>query len=365
MAVPKISFICSSYNHEKYVGYFLESLLSQTVSDWELVIIDDNSTDKTAAAIKRIDDVRIRFFQHSYNKGLTFGVSEGCGLASAAIVAWMASDDALLPDYVERVLREFDDPQISAVYTPLQCMDEESRLVEKMIWLNPKTPAETFFSEAFLHGNPLTSPGMAFRKSALSPYLPLDIGMIQYADWQMHFFLLFEHTIKILEYPVVLYRISAGSLSARSPDAIMREDLETQKLMNTVVDLIGQDIDAFQKYFGNHPLVVDQDIRPETVPYWLGRLALTSSIFAKQKWGVQTIMNFISTSENMELLNNLYDFTYGHYMHLCNITITDIMNPIWKKEAKLKKYRRRSKILMFLAVTLGGSLAVSLLLRVL
>ena len=53
---PLISVVCPSYNHEKYVKYFIESLINQTYSNWELIIVDDCSTDHNIDEIKKIKD---------------------------------------------------------------------------------------------------------------------------------------------------------------------------------------------------------------------------------------------------------------------------------------------------------------------
>lgn len=60
---PKISIILSSYNHEKFVAQSIESVISQSFTDFELLVIDDNSFDNTAKIIKDFSDPRIKFFR--------------------------------------------------------------------------------------------------------------------------------------------------------------------------------------------------------------------------------------------------------------------------------------------------------------
>ena len=66
---PLISVLCASFNHEKYVGYFIQSLINQTYSNWELIIVDDCSTDNNVAEIKKFTDPRIHLFQQDFNQG--------------------------------------------------------------------------------------------------------------------------------------------------------------------------------------------------------------------------------------------------------------------------------------------------------
>ena len=66
----KVSVIITSYNYEQYIKDAIESVLNQTYSDFELVIIDDCSTDNSANIIKQFNDERIKFIQNEQNLGL-------------------------------------------------------------------------------------------------------------------------------------------------------------------------------------------------------------------------------------------------------------------------------------------------------
>ena len=69
MRGPKVSVIMASYNHEKYVTRAIESVLAQTYHDWELIIIDDCSSDHSAEAIRQYQDDKVKFIQAKDNKG--------------------------------------------------------------------------------------------------------------------------------------------------------------------------------------------------------------------------------------------------------------------------------------------------------
>jgi len=86
----KVSIVCPSYNHGRYIGDFLRSMLEQDEPRWELIIIDDCSTDDNLAQIRRVEDPRIRVVARTHNRGLAAGMAEGVSLASAEIIAFMA-----------------------------------------------------------------------------------------------------------------------------------------------------------------------------------------------------------------------------------------------------------------------------------
>jgi len=354
--MSKITFVCPSYNHEKYVKEFLNSLIAQTNPDWELLIFDDCSSDKTMELIKSVQDKRIHLIENTYNKGMAYAVSKGIETAKSEFAVFIASDDIFYPEYVATVLNIFEkNPDIIACYTPLQYMNEQGKILDGILTLPSEKSQEEIFADMFINENLLPSPAMVFKRSAFKSYLPLDVGMIQYTDWQMHFFLMNQGKIKLLEKPLVKYRISEGSACARSPNVLLREEIETKKLMDTVVNLIGEDKEIFLKYFGVYPLIKENEIEPKTIPYWLGRLALTSSVANKRKWGLQTIMDFIGVEENMVLLHRLYGFSYKDYMGYAAV-VNEKMPDIKKYKSKIKKMQKIIIGLIVLCLILGGCL---------
>jgi glycosyltransferase involved in cell wall biosynthesis len=108
---PKVSIITPTYNHQTYIRQCIESILAQTMTDWEQLIIDDGSTDGTPAVIEEYKDPRIRFFRQehigiwrlseTYNKALK--------LARAGLIAILEGDDFWPPDKLEKQIPLFDD----------------------------------------------------------------------------------------------------------------------------------------------------------------------------------------------------------------------------------------------------------------
>ena len=75
MLMPKISILTPSFNHEKFVGLFIESILKQTLEDFELIIVDDCSSDSNVNEILKFKDPRIKLIQHPYNQGINAGIN--------------------------------------------------------------------------------------------------------------------------------------------------------------------------------------------------------------------------------------------------------------------------------------------------
>jgi glycosyltransferase involved in cell wall biosynthesis len=99
---PKISVIIPAYNHETYILDAVRSVLEQTCTDFELIIIDDGSTDGTLAKIQNLQDGRIRVF-HQDNQGAAKTINRGIGLARGTYISILNSDDLYTPDRLEKL----------------------------------------------------------------------------------------------------------------------------------------------------------------------------------------------------------------------------------------------------------------------
>lgn len=128
-STPLISVLCSSFNHEKFVGYFINSLLKQTYSNWELIIIDDCSTDNNVIEIQKFSDPRIHFSKMHYNSGSSIVTTNAFNISKGEIIIDCASDDALKDNYFEILVKEFtENTSIGVIYSPLQIINENNTL---------------------------------------------------------------------------------------------------------------------------------------------------------------------------------------------------------------------------------------------
>ena len=99
-----ISVVMPAYNSEKYIGEAIESILNQTFTDFEFIILNDGSTDNTAKIVKEYakKDKRIRFVDNKKNQGLVAVLNQGLDLAKGTYIARMDSDDISLPTRFEK-----------------------------------------------------------------------------------------------------------------------------------------------------------------------------------------------------------------------------------------------------------------------
>lgn len=116
---PKISVVCPVYNREGMVRHAIQSILDQTYDDWELVVVDDGSTDSTAHTVELFakKDKRIRLVKNPVNKGISYSRNRGNKSAKGEIIVVQDSDDMSFPDRLEEIAKIFNShPHTDVLY---------------------------------------------------------------------------------------------------------------------------------------------------------------------------------------------------------------------------------------------------------
>jgi glycosyltransferase involved in cell wall biosynthesis len=112
-----ISVIVTCYNRSSIIGKAIESILNQTLSKFEIIVVDDGSVDNSVEVIKSFTDARIKLVCHETNQGQNAALNTGCRLAQYDILAFLDSDDEWLPNCLELYAKEFDkNPNIGFTY---------------------------------------------------------------------------------------------------------------------------------------------------------------------------------------------------------------------------------------------------------
>jgi glycosyltransferase involved in cell wall biosynthesis len=107
--MPKVSVCIPTYNREKLLPIAIQSVLQQTLQDFELIICDDGSTDATAEIVTQIDDSRIHYIRHPRNIGKSNNMRSGFEAASGEYFIKFDDDDRLTPDFLARTAAILDE----------------------------------------------------------------------------------------------------------------------------------------------------------------------------------------------------------------------------------------------------------------
>ena len=140
MNSPLVSIITPTYNHEKFIGQCIESVLNQTYPNWEQIIVDDGSSDRTTEVVARYKDRRIRYIgqenigiwrlSETYNRALY--------AAQGELVAILEGDDCWPADKLEKQLPSFNDSEVVLSWGRGMCIDTEGNPITLISTLNTK-----------------------------------------------------------------------------------------------------------------------------------------------------------------------------------------------------------------------------------
>lgn len=223
----RISVIVPAYNVERYIAATLDSLLRQTLPDFEVIVIDDGSTDGTSQVVEGYDDPRILLVRHDKNKGLSAARNTGVQLARGHFIALLDADDLALPTRLaEQVAALENDPTLGMVGSHVGVLDAEGRPRE-IIWRRPVTPEEAAIRMLFRN---TFSAVMTFRKSVIPSGGYRNLPMAEDYDFNMR---VARHT-KVMNIDKVLTQVrmrheglthSKPELMERCLRDVMREQI--------------------------------------------------------------------------------------------------------------------------------------------
>ncbi len=132
--MPLVSFGLPVYNGQNFVAEAIRCVLNQTLSDWELVICDNGSTDSTVAICRQLadQDSRIRVYQNARNMGVSFNYNEVLRRSRGKYFKWIAHDDLFAPQFIERCVRELENDESVVLACPRICyVDAHGRLLRR------------------------------------------------------------------------------------------------------------------------------------------------------------------------------------------------------------------------------------------
>lgn len=163
----KISVVMSVYNARKYLSEAMDSILGQTYTDFELIVIDDRSTDGSGALLWEYaqKDSRVTVLENQENMGLTKSLNRGLAVAQGEYIARMDADDISVPDRFEKQVAFLDShPDYSFVSCIGRYIDEDGK--EEQLRLFPETNEEIY---AMMHKvDAVMHPGVMFRRADIA-----------------------------------------------------------------------------------------------------------------------------------------------------------------------------------------------------
>lgn len=210
--MPKISVIIPAYNSEDTILETIKSVQKQTFSDWELIVINDGSTDGTIQLVNEINDSRLKVFSYE-NGGLSVARNRGITNAKGEFIAFLDADDLWTPDKLElqlEVLRK--NPEAGVAYSWTYFMEEKGEYchTDRQLFFEGNVFANLLTDNFIANGsNPL------IRRQAIESVGEFDASVSGAADWDYWLRLAACWQFVVVPKPQVFYRLSSSSMSSK------------------------------------------------------------------------------------------------------------------------------------------------------
>lgn len=209
---PTISIIIPTYNRAHLIHRAINSVLNQTYQDFEIIIVDDGSTDNTEEAVRSFNDSRIEYIRHEKNQGAAVARNTGIKAAKGEYIAFQDSDDEWFPQKLEKQMKVFEtaSPEVGVVYTGFWCMaNNKKRYVPSK---SVKQKEGNIFKE-LLKGSFITTQSIVVRKKCFESAGLFDENLPRFQDWELALRLSKHSEFKCVDEPLLISYHTTGSIS--------------------------------------------------------------------------------------------------------------------------------------------------------
>jgi glycosyltransferase involved in cell wall biosynthesis len=206
----RITVLMPVYNGEKYLREAIDSILNQTFTDFEFLIVDDGSTDNSVEIINSYQNSRINLVKNDKNEGLVYTLNRGLSLAKGEYIARMDCDDISLPERLKKQIDFLDsNSEIAVVGTWIKVINEKEE--PQTTWQYPLKPLEIQWNLYFYC--PLAHPSVMFRKRIILSNGSYSPEMTHAEDYELWWRLSKKYLLANLPDILLIYRQHQSSIT--------------------------------------------------------------------------------------------------------------------------------------------------------
>ena len=183
----KVSIVMPVLNGERYIGEALQSIAAQTYKDYELILVNDGSTDKTVRVAEAfMDRMDIKVVQHPARKGIAASVNDGLRAATGEYITFLDHDDLWLSDMLATQIKHLEqNPDVGMVHADFQTIDPDGRIIEESVakCRDRRRPSGHVFRDLFLDSF-ICANSVLIRKECFDRLGGYDEGLL-WGDYHM------------------------------------------------------------------------------------------------------------------------------------------------------------------------------------
>lgn len=210
----RVSICIPNYNHGMFIGKAIQSVLDQTYQDFEIIVVDDCSTDNSEEVIKSFKDPRIKFFRNERNLGMVPNTNKALKLAKGEFIGILNSDDYYGQKMIETALKMFENPSVGFTYSSYVVVNESGGIITKV----ESCPCDKIFKskEGFKRlaiSNVAPPSGVIARKKCYEAVGSFDDEFPYCHDWNMWLRLSLKYDFACLSDYLLYYRMHSRNTS--------------------------------------------------------------------------------------------------------------------------------------------------------
>ena len=282
--MPKVSVIIPAYNHARFLGEAIGSVLAQSFQDFELIVVDDGSIDNTKEVAASFQDNRVRYI-HQQNRGVAAAQNVGVRNSSGEYVAILGADDVWLPRKLELQVELLDSrPEIALVCSDFYIFDDRTGAVLGRFWhnepfgyrVNAEKASRRPLTEMLSRGCFIAPQVAMVRRWVFNEVGCFDESLRAYEDWDMFVRIVQRFAIGTIDMPLAKNRKHGGNMSGdwrqmgEAAEIVYNKALEKYSLQPDDRRIVRRRLARRRSDYGRH-LIVDGEKA-------LGRRKLLSSI---------------------------------------------------------------------------------------
>ncbi|MGB3209616.1 MAG: glycosyltransferase [Desulforhopalus sp.] len=247
--IPQVSIVVTCYNYGQFVTECLDSVQNQSFSDFEVLVVDDGSTDNSEEQILPfLKDKRFRYIQQK-NGGQANAKNRGINESKAELIAFLDADDKWALDKLDNQIQLFSRGEVGCVFSRAVHINTEGvqlPMAPPGRYLQPRRGKVTDF---FIYDNFIPFSSVIVRKKCFDSFGTFDESLAMGIDWDLWLRFSTKHQFDYCEEPFLFYRVHSGQMSRNLLERIRCADRIVAKFNSDFPDAVSSKIMRDAAYY--------------------------------------------------------------------------------------------------------------------
>ncbi|MHC4885197.1 MAG: glycosyltransferase family 2 protein [Planctomycetota bacterium] len=303
--MAKVSVVLPVYNDPEYISYSIQSVLDQTMQDFELLVVDNCSTDNTVDCVKEFTDPRVRLVVNEVNMGHLYSINRGLALAEGEYLCVICSDD----------------PEYGAVFTLARTINDRRDAFTKKrhfyyrIFDQENLGRLPTLRKLFSKGNFLCCPSVMMPARVYREIGPFRSHFQQLGDYDYWVRIALKYPLHILQEKLTVFRVRHNemNMSGERPEVVIRIFPESVQIYKNFLGM--EDLGDLKGVF---PEISEEysDLDERLIPFYLSMIALKSGNDYAKAFAIETLFELYDREGMADLIYEKHKFGYLNFIEV-------------------------------------------------